>query len=212
MRCTVLLTLLAGVLLASTASAGRIRGSVAIRGFASDSSTQQLSDAVIYVEKVPDKVERKLTGSGAWFFWKPTQPRVASVVQKGRRFHPRVLAVALGTPVAFRNLDNVYHATFSVSAAKRFDLGRNMPGRSDTLVFGRPGIINIHCDIHPDMLGYVVVTPNHVFTRPDASGEYRLPKLPAGTYRVHAFHPRRGEIQRTAEMPKRGDVNLDLTF
>jgi hypothetical protein len=204
--------LLAGWTLAAPAAAGVIRGAVTLKPSASDSVTARVSDAVVFVERVPEKVERKLTGTGAWFFWKPKEPRVESILQRGRRFTPRVLAVGPGTPVAFRNLDNVYHATFSVSAAKRFDLGRRMPGRSDTVVFARPGVINLHCEIHPDMLGYIVVTPNHAFARPDAAGRYRLPKLPAGAYTVHAFHPRRSEIQRTVEMPPRGDVTLDLSF
>jgi hypothetical protein len=129
-----------------------------------------------------------------------------------RRFKPRVLAVAAGSKVEIVNMDRVYHNAFSVSAAKRFDLGKYPPGRADTLEFERPGVINLHCEIHPDMLGFVVVTPNHAFTRPDSTGAFELPKLPAGRYRVHAWNPRGVETTSDVSMPQRGDVPLEMVF
>lgn len=212
-------------LLASAADAGVIRGTLWMRrppptttdGKApSDQALRKtqrgVTDAVIYLEKVPAKVESKLTSSGFLFFRKAARPRPLRIVQMNRKFTPHVLAIAAGGQVEFQNLDTVYHNAFSVSAAKRFDLGRNPPGRSDTLAFTRSGVINLHCDIHPDMMGYVVVTPNHAYARPDSLGRYRLPKLPPGSYTVHVFHPRRGALKRTAEVPRRGDVTLDLSF
>jgi len=211
-------------LLPSTAAAGVIRGTLRMSPNLSaihvkspgagpvHAKQQGVTEAVIYLEKVPAQVERRLTSSGLWFFRKASRPRVVHVIQMNRRFTPRVLAIAAGTKVAFQNLDVVYHSAFSVSAAKRFDLGRYPPGDCDTLAFDRAGVINLHCDIHPDMLGYIVVTPNHAFTRPDPLGRYHLPKLPSGSYMVHVFHPQRGEIRRTTRVPPRGDVTLDLSF
>jgi plastocyanin len=175
-----------------------------------------VADAVIYLESVPDKVERQLASKVAakrsWFMIARPGPRPSRIVQIDKQFRPRVAAVSVGAKVEVQNLDRVYHNTFSVSPAKRFDLGKYPPGRIDTVSFDRPGVVNLHCDIHPDMLGFVVVTPNHAFTRPDSLGHYRLPKLPPGNYTVHVFHPRRGEIERRIVVPKRGDLALDLAF
>lgn len=166
------------------------------------------SDAIVYLEQVPKKVEKKLTGHGL-FRKAPPTPRI---VQTRLRFVPRVLGAAAGTAVEFENRDRVYHNTFSVSAAKRFDLGKYAPSTIDTVIFERTGVANLHCDIHPDESAWVVVVPNHAFTRPDSLGRFKLPKLPRGQYTVRVWHPRLGEITRAVEMPKHGNVDLELKF
>jgi len=172
-----------------------------------------VSEAVIYIEKVPESVERKLSGRGGFaLFRRAPKPWVPRIVQRNRMFAPRVLAIPAGTQVEFQNLDRVYHNAFSVSTARRFDLGKYAPGKTDTVKFDRAGVINLHCDIHPDMLGFIVVTPNHAYVRPDSLGHFTLPKLPAGPYTVRVWHARRGEIRRAIDMPARGDVDLDLSF
>ena len=200
---------------ASSVLAGAIRGTLTPRsGAAAAPKTGRpgITDAVIYIEVLPEAVERKLNSRGFWIFRRLAPPRVRRVVQMNRKFDPHVLATAVGDRIAFNNLDRVYHSTFSVSPAKRFDLGKRQPGQCDTLTLDQPGVINLHCDIHPDMMAYVVVTPNHAFTFPDDTGRYRLPALPPGTYTVHVFHPRWGEIQHRAEITKHGDALLDLSF
>jgi hypothetical protein len=167
-----------------------------------------ITDAVVYVETVPDPVERRLARR-RWFSRKPRVPRV---IQADHRIVPRVLAVAAGTRVEFENFDRIYHNLFSVSAARRFDLGKYAPGHRDTVAFDRAGVANLHCDIHPDEIAYVVVVANHCYARPDSLGRFRLPKLPAGSYTVHVWHPHQGEVTREVEMPHRGDLALDLRF
>ena len=169
---------------------------------------RRVKEAVVYVDRIPDKVERKLT-RGHW--WK-REPKLPRIVQANRRFTPRVLAVAAGSRVEFANLDRVYHNAFSVSAARRFDLGKYLPGHVDTVAFDRAGVANLHCDIHPDESGFVVVLPNHAFTRPDSLGRFTLPKLPPGTYSVRAWHPRLGELRREVTMLRRGDLTLELKY
>lgn len=172
-----------------------------------------VTDAVVYVEKIPDAVQRKLAGRGGFaFFRSKPKVHVARMVQKNRLFQPRVVAVPAGTRVEFVNLDRVYHSAFSVSAARRFDLGKYPPGRADTVLFETAGVINLHSDIYPEMLGYLVVTPNHAYVRPDSLGRYALPRLPAGSYTIRVWHPRRGEIKRAVTVPRRGDLALDLSF
>jgi plastocyanin len=213
--------LVAASLVAVSARAGVIHGTVSLRklsvaagkGAAATAEPEKgISDVVVYVEKLPPRVEQNLTHTGFLFFRRTVRPRIVRMVQMDRRYRPHVIAVPAGSQVAIQNLDRVYHSTFSVSLAKKFDLGKHAPGRCDTITFDRPGVVNLHCDIHPEMEAFVVVTPNHAFASADSLGRYHLPALPAGTYAVHVFHPRRGEIIRTAEVPKRGDLELNLRF
>lgn len=215
------LVLLAVVMGAPAVHAGSIRGRIlttpvssqtkrAKPGAVTDSIVPQrhVREAVVYVEQVPEKVERKLTRH-RWWKRKPKLPRI---VQADLRFSPRVLAAAVGTRVEFANLDRVFHNAFSVSSARRFDLGQYPPGRVDTVAFDRAGVANLHCDIHPREAGFVVVVPNHAFARPDSLGQFKLPKLPAGSYTVRAWHPGLGELRREVTMPRRGDVTLELKY
>jgi plastocyanin len=217
MRKAALLAVMTLTLVHGHARAGTIRGRLALTRAAARAQPAQpqpgIAEAVVYVEKVPDKVERKLVAGTGWLFFRHRAPNdPLRVVQADMRFKPRVLATTVGRPVTFMNLDHVYHNAFSVSAARTFDLGKYAPGKSDTVRFDRPGVVNVHCDIHPDEVGYIVVAPNHTLARPDKYGDYTLPSLPAGTYTVIAWHPRYGEIRRSVEVPKRGDVTLDLGF
>jgi len=211
-----------GIALAAwPASAGGIRGTVLLSPEAASASRrndrhalvhaqQGVTDAVIYLEHVPDNVERRLTGHH-WFL-PYRNPPMAIIVQSQMHFIPRVLPITAGSSIRFENEDRVYHNAFSVSAAKRFDLGKHPPGRVDTVTFERTGVVNLHCEIHPEMVGYVVVVPNHAFTRPDSLGAFELPKLPAGQYVLHAWHPLSGEVTARVEMPKHGDAGVQLTF
>lgn len=165
-------------------------------------------DAVVAVRAIPDKVEQKLAQQSKR---DRTRPLARMTIQKSR-YVPRVMAVTAGSEVEFQNLDRIWHNAFSVSSASRFDLGKIKPGTIDTVSFARTGVVNLHCDIHPDEIGFVVITPNHAIARPDESGRFTLPKLPPGEYQIEIWHPLRGNRVLAVTVPKRGDVTCDLAF
>lgn len=213
------LAMMAIVFLARSASAGVIRGHVALSrawSVAAAAAKKQpgVGETVVWLESVPDKVEQKLAGAhGFLFFRKPAPPpRPLRMVQSDERFRPRVLAAVAGQSVAFVNTDRVYHNAFSVSPARRFDVGKHAPGSADTVAFSRPGVVNVHCDIHPQETAFIVVVPNHAVVRPDSTGHFELPKLPEGRYTLHAWSPERGELKRVVNVPRKGDATLDLVY
>ena len=168
-------------------------------------------DTVVWLEQVPEKTERQLTHKPfRWFRHRRVAPPLPQIVESGRAFEPHVLAIAAGSTLVIRNQDKVWHGAFSVSPTRAFDLGKRAPGKADTLAFDRPGVVALRCDIHPAMSAFVIVTPNHAFTRPDSAGDWRLPDLPAGHYTVHAWQPAKGELRRGVDVPARGDVSLAL--
>ena len=209
------IALFAFLLGGGTAFAGTLHGTLRLRpapraSLEGPAALRGVADAVVYVEKIPAALEQRLSGDRRFLFLRLKRaPEVTSVVQR-RRFDPRVSTAVAGTRVAFVNLDRVYHNVFSVSSSRRFDLGKNPPGSRDTVRFGRAGVVNLHCDIHPDEHGYLVVTPNHAYARPDSLGRWRLPRLPPGRYTLRMFHPARGELSREVVMPRRGDLAVDL--
>jgi len=159
-----------------------------------------VTDGVVYVEHAPDGVAEDPPGPS---------PKLA---QKDQMFEPRVLAIATGTVVDFPNMDPIFHNVFSLSPVRRFDLGRYPRGHSKQVLFTKPGLCNVYCDIHSNMAAFVLVLPHHAFARPDARGAFALPELPAGHYVLHAWHPDLGDVRREVDVPARGAVDVDLTF
>lgn len=161
-----------------------------------------VTDAVVFVDHVAPAADSTLA-------IRAPHPTLA---QKNQAFEPRVLAVAVGTAVDFPNLDPIYHNVFSLSPARRFDLGKYPKGRFKTVVFDRPGLINVYCDIHSNMEAFVRVLPNHGFARPAADGSFALPALPPGHYELHVWHPDLPEVTRGVDVPASGDVAVEVTL
>jgi len=160
------------------------------------------TDAVVFVDHVPAPADSAIAAAEA----RPT------LAQRNQSFEPRVLAVAVGTAVDFPNLDPIYHNVFSLSPAKRFDLGKYPRGHFKTVVFDRVGLVNVYCDIHSNMEAFVRVLENHAFARPAADGSFTLPALPAGRYQLHVWHPDLPESIESVEVPATGDVQVAVSL
>jgi len=161
-----------------------------------------VTDAVVYVTQIPAPAESLLAND----------PSGHVLAQKNQAFSERVLSCVVGTTVDFPNQDPIFHNVFSVSPVKRFDLGKYPRGHSKRLIFGKAGLVQVYCDIHANMAGYILVLPNHAFARPDGDGAFVLPELPAGAYRLRIWHPDLPEVRREVEVPGSGDVRVDVSF
>jgi plastocyanin len=120
----------------------------------------------------------------------PERAGVARVIQKDKRFIPHVLAIQVGTAVAFPNLDPIYHSAFSTFSGQIFDLGLYPPGTSRTVAFRHAGIVRVFCNIHPAMSAVIVVLKDPWFAVSNATGAFSIPGVPAGEYRMRVFHER----------------------
>lgn len=116
-------------------------------------------------------------------------PAAAIMDQRAQQFAPNVLAVRSGTSVLFPNSDNIRHHVYSFSLAKRFELRLYQGTPSEPVVFDKPGVVVLGCNIHDWMLGYVYVTDDPWFAVSDEQGRLSLDQLPAGGYAVTLWHP-----------------------
>lgn len=114
----------------------------------------------------------------------------AIVDQQDKEFVPHVRAVMTGTEVTFPNRDEIRHHVYSFSPAKKFELPLFKGTQSAPVMFDKPGIVVLGCNIHDWMLGYVAVLETPHFDTTGADGRARIADLPAGTYDVHVWHPR----------------------
>jgi len=138
------------------------------------------------------------------------EPGRAVMDQRNETFVPRLLAVTTGTVVDFPNSDRTYHNVFSLSRARRFDLGRYASGRSKAVRFDRPGVVRVFCDIHSHMSAFVVVFNHRYFRVTDPDGRYRLDQVPAGTYTVVGWYEGEARVQRSVTVAAGAVVDLDL--
>jgi len=132
-------------------------------------------------------------------------PVTATIDQKKRRFEPEVVVVPAGSTVQFPNSDPVFHNVFSLSKAKPFDLGNYPMGESRSVKFSEPGIVTVHCHLHPNMAAAVVVTPNAWFAQPSSDGTFQIRGLNPGTYTLVAWHRSAGAFKRTIHIGKPGE-------
>lgn len=120
----------------------------------------------------------------------PTQEPVMD--QKGLLFQPHVMVVQAGTTVQFLNSDSVQHNVFwpSVGGDKKasHNLGTWPKGEKKAFKFEKPGVVPLLCNVHPEMGGYIIVSPSPYFAETDDAGNYTIQNVPDGTYTATAWH------------------------
>jgi len=173
----------AALLLASPSRAGDIAGAVGV---------PKPDHAVVYVEKVRDA----FPGGHV------------QMNQLHKVFVPYVLPVVQGTTVAFHNSDNLQHNVFGVGADE-FNLGTYGAGAARDRTFDKLGEVDILCNIHPEMQGYVLVLQNPYFARPDNSGKFQIANLPPGDYVLNAWYEGKTKKQNV-KVPAKGKVTVNF--
>ncbi len=142
----------------------------------------------------------------------PASLPTKEVAQKDLAFIPALLPIEVGTRVQFPNLDNTYHNIFSYSPTKRFDLGRYRPEERPipSVVFNRPGLVTLRCDIHEHMRGLILVLNTPYFVMTNAAGLFRLDKLPAGQYTLKAWVDSRTTREKPVDLKEGQTLHVDL--
>lgn len=135
----------------------------------------------------------------------------AQMTQKNLNFGPGILPIQVGTTVEFPNLDDTYHNVFSYSKTKRFDLGRYRKDENPGVVlFDKPGVVTLHCEIHGTMRGTILVLENPYFQKTDAQGFYRLGHLPTGQYVLKAWVNEKDVRSKPVMLTAGGVLHVDF--
>ena len=140
----------------------------------------------------------------------PTRAATAEIVQEGRQFLPDTVVVPVGSTVNFPNLDPIFHNVFSLSKAKSFDLGNYSRKQTRGVTFSHPGVVLVHCRLHPNMAAAVLVAPNRYATTADKDGKFSLRNIPPGSYTAVAWHRAAGFYRQAVQVT--ADGHTDLQF
>jgi plastocyanin len=177
---------------------GSIHGTLRIVGLPVGSQNAGPQEAIVFVEDAPGP--------------EPVPPGPFEIAQEAKAFRPRVLVVPVGAFVSFPNRDLVSHNVFSISRPNHFDLGLFKPGSTNTVRFENPGIVSVYCNIHPQMLGYVIVTPSRFHARPEKNGSFQLAGLPPGTFHLVGWYPFGKPVRQEVHVPAEGAVSVEVVL
>ena len=188
------------------AMAGKINGTVNVKGLRSP------ADILVYLVKAP-----------------PVQEDLSKTKfimdQRDLTFNPHILPIPVGASVHFPNNDKVDHNIFSLSQTKKFNLGSYKSGESKTVLFDKPGIVELRCDVHAEMAAYIMVLKNPYFAVTDDQGRFEIPDskhleqngikgikdLPAGNYVLKIWHEKLKTEKQMVTIPENGDVSVEIT-
>jgi plastocyanin len=157
--------------------------------------------SVVYVDTIPGKT-----------FPPPEKRQVMD--QKGLQFQPHLMVVQLGETVEFLNSDSVQHNVFwpSVGGDKKagHNLGTWPKGQKKEWKFDHAGVAPLLCNVHPEMSGFIVVSPTPYYAETDASGNYTIKDVPDGSYTVVAWHE--GAKPKSQPVKVAGETKSDFTL
>ena len=121
-------------------------------------------------------------------FEEPPLAKTVYLDQKNKSFVPEVLVITRHQRVIFRNQDPISHNVFSLSKAKKFDLGLYKAPVEKTLTFDHPGLVKVFCNIHNQMIANLLVLKNNKYALTGEDGKYQIQNIPAGNYKVRVWN------------------------
>ncbi|MCS6913866.1 MAG: carboxypeptidase regulatory-like domain-containing protein [Myxococcales bacterium] len=151
---------------------GTLAGQVVVRD-RSGREKEDRSDVVVYIERMPKR-------------YAPLK-RTRRMAQRDKTFVPRFLAITRGSTVEFPNEDKFFHNVFSLSEGNTFDLGLYRAGTSRSVTFERTGVVDVYCNIHPNMWAQILVLDNPFYAVTGPEGTFEIPKVPPGSYTLVAW-------------------------
>jgi plastocyanin len=142
-----------------------------------DLSSQPLADAVVYAEPINGHIATS------------SDMAHASIDQINKEFVPLVTVVRTNTEVTFPNSDNFRHSIYSFSHPKPFTTKLYSGKQAPPVLFDKPGVVVLGCNIHDMMAAWLVVVDTPYFSKSTAGGTALLKGLEPGDYKVSVWYP-----------------------
>lgn len=170
---------------------GNIVGTVNVK------PTTMAGQAVVYLEDGPLEDQ-------------PGHLQTVTISNLKMNFIPFVSVASVGAKVVFSNEDPFPHNVFSPDN-ERFNMGNIPQNGAHVRAFKSAGSYSLLCNLHPGMLGYLLVTPSAWYARTDAKGRFTMKHVPSGTYKLTAWAPRLPVVTQSVTVAEADVmVNFDL--
>ena len=110
----------------------------------------------------------------------------------------------------------VSHQVYSFSPARPFQLSLYKGTVHAPIEFNKAGLVVLGCNIHDEMIGYILVTDSPYFVQTDAHGLGRISGVPAGAYRLHVWSPRIADappsLERAVQVGEAGEIAVEFAL
>ena len=152
-------------------------GAAELRALVKDHRGKLIANAVILAAPLDAKSAQR------------AKPPADAVDQVDKQFIPYVKAVLVGSKVWFPNSDHIRHQVYSFSPAKTFELPLYGGTDAPPVLFDKPGVVVLGCNIHDWMVGYIYVSETPFFAKTGSAGTATIDDMPPGEYTVRIWHP-----------------------
>ena len=176
-------------------SAGSLSGSISFE--AKRGQRPDPSEAVVWLQPLDRSV--------------PVTPQDLRMVTRSKVLVPHVMTVPVGSTVRFPNEDPITHNLFSVSPSNPFDLGLYRRGEGKQERFEKPGVVNVYCNVHPNMSAVLVVLDSPFWAHPRLDGSWSI-DAPPGKYRLHVWHEQGGTAESLVQLGANGRATGETNF
>jgi plastocyanin len=193
-RTGVFSVLFGALFVAGAAQAGDVRGKLTAEGL------NLAEDIVVYIDAIPGKR-----------FDPPAQH--VTVDQRNMNFIPQTFVIVRATTVDFLNSDQVPHDVYWPSIggnkALRHSLTILSPGEKKSFQFDNPGAAQLLCNLHSDIVGYIVIVLTPYFALTGSDGTFTIKDAPPGTYNLKSWSVEGKPTTQTITVVA-GDTNVEL--
>lgn len=131
-------------------------------------------------------------------------PVTLTISTQSKMLKPKVMAIPVGSTIDFPNQDPISHNLFSLSPGNSFDLGLYRRGAGKSHRFDTPGIVNIYCNVHPNMSAVVHILDTPYYAIADKTGSATFANVVPGKYRLVAWNEIVGTAQSDIEVTSTG--------
>lgn len=133
--------------------------------------------------------------------------------QKGCEYNPHVLAFPAGSTVEILNPDGILHNVHTYSKNNSpINLAQPKFKKTMTVTFDKPEIIEVKCDVHSWMNGWLFVAGTPYFAVTDGNGSFQISDLPAGEHVVEIWHEQLGKQSKKVKIGANESASVNFEF
>jgi plastocyanin len=144
---------------------------------------------------------------------KPIPKESITIDNKKCHYEPHVGVGVMGQNVLIKNDDPMLHNTHLYNGRRSiFNANLSATGMTFNRPIYRTGVVEIECDAHVFMKGYLYIAEHPYIAVTDEKGSFSIGEVPPGTYKLKIWHEGLGEQEKSVVVPSKGTASLFVEY